>query len=315
MTILPVRKGSTYGWRSIALAASLPVFLTLHLCSTALAQDHDFCGTTIPPDEALGFVPLPEGDVFCPLIADPKSGYSYISYVRGTSSSALGTDLGSVGVADRFGLFRWGGPEVGEGFQVSLAGAVFAQFDLNTSSYDLINADYVVGLPVTMRRGFFSARLRIYHQSSHLGDEYVARPGVERENFAFNSGEAILSADGGPFRIYAGGEYVFNRNPESPETRLLHGGAELRQQGSGLRLGSIASVRVVAAADFKAVEALDWDVASSARAGFEISRAEETPHVGRRWSVLGHFYDGPSPYGQFFRANVQYYGVGIHFAL
>ena len=62
------------------------------------ATAHEYCGTNIPPDEAIGFVPLPEGDVFCPLIADPKAAYSYVSYVRGTSSSPLGTDLGSVGV-------------------------------------------------------------------------------------------------------------------------------------------------------------------------------------------------------------------------
>jgi hypothetical protein len=301
--------------RLIALLATILVLSAL-LRTDALAQgEHDYCGTNIPPDEAIGFVPLPEGDVFCPLIADPKSGYSFFSYVRGTSSSAFGTDLGSVGIADRFGLVRWGGPHAGDGFQISLAGAVFAQFDLDAPSFDLINADYVVGLPMTMRRGKVSARLRLYHQSSHLGDEYLLRPGVERENFAFESAEAMLSVDGGPLRLYGGGEYVFNRFPDDRETRVIHFGAELRQRGPGLRLGSIASVRVVAAGDFKAVEDLDWDVASSARAGFEISRPTTSTHVGRHWSILGHFYDGPSPYGQFFRANVRYYGVGLHFSL
>jgi|SRR5215471_1207155 len=316
MMIFPLRGAPRGSERSTARLASATVFLALLLSSTALAQqDHDYCGTSIPPDEATGFVPLPEGDVFCPLLADPKAGYSYVSYVRGTSSSALGTDLGSVGIADRFPLVRWGGPRPGEGIQLSLEGAVFAQFDLNTRSYDLINADYVVGVPVTMRRGPLSARLRVYHQSSHLGDEYLLRPGVQRENFAFESFEALLSAEHGLLRIYAGGEYVFDRNPSTAAARLVHAGVELRQQGSGVRLGSVASLRLVAAADFKAVEEQDWNVATSARAGFEVSRARATPHVGRRWSVLGHFYDGPSPYGQFFQSNVRYYGVGLHFAL
>src|SRR5262245_62765669 len=107
--------------RRIAVVASVSGLLTFCPLVPAQAQDeHDYCGTSIPPDEAVGFVPLPEGDVFCPLLADPKSGYSFVSYVRGTSSSALGTDLGSVGIADRFGLARWGGPAPGEGFQVSL---------------------------------------------------------------------------------------------------------------------------------------------------------------------------------------------------
>ena len=41
----------------------------------------------------------------------------------------------------------------------------------------------------------------------------------------------------------------------------------------------------------------------------------EALHASRRWSLLGHYYDGPSPYGQFFRSGVTYYGVGLHFAL
>jgi Protein of unknown function (DUF1207) len=275
----------------------------------------EYCGTNIPPDEAIGFVPLPEGDVFCPLIADPKAAYSYVSYVRGTSSSPLGTDLGSVGVADRFGLARWGGPRPGEGFQISLEGGVFAQFDLNTPSYDLINADYLVGIPLTYRWKMLSARARLYHQSSHLGDEFVLRSRIPRENFAFQSAEGILSLDAGPLRLYAGGEYQFNATPSEVETKLLHGGVELRQRAHALRLGQVASVRLVAAGDVKLVEDLDWEAAVSVRGGFEISRARESLHASRRWSLLAHFYDGPSPYGQFFRSNVRYYGAGLHFAL
>jgi hypothetical protein len=275
----------------------------------------EYCGTNIPPDEASGFVPLPEGDVFCPLIADPKAAYSFLAYVRGTSSSPLGTDLGSVGIGDRFGLARWGGPGPGEGFQISLEGSVFAQFDLNAASYDLINADYLVGAPVTFRWGGFSSRVRLYHQSSHLGDEFVLKSRIPRENFAFESAEAIVSVDGGPLRVYGGGEYLFGGTPSNVETQLLHGGVELRQRAGALRLGQVASLRLVAAADVKAVEDLDWKPAWSVAGGFEISRAREGQHAARRWSVLAHYYDGPSPYGQFFRSDVTYYGVGLHFAL
>jgi hypothetical protein len=61
---------------------------------------------------------------------------------------------------------------------------VFAQFDLDSTSDDLLNADYVVGLPLTFRRAGFSARGRFYHQSSHLGDELLLREenDLEREN-------------------------------------------------------------------------------------------------------------------------------------
>src|SRR5439155_25811262 len=65
----------------------------------------------------------------------------------------------------RFGLVRWNGRTPGMGAELSLAANVYTQFDFNTASYDLINADYVVGLPITFRWNRFSARLRLYHQS------------------------------------------------------------------------------------------------------------------------------------------------------
>jgi len=275
----------------------------------------DFCGPSIPADEALGFVPMPEGDVFCPLIADPKGMYSFASYVRGTSDSPLGTDVGSVGIADRFPLMRWGGPDPGEGLQIGLEGAVFAQFDLNSVSIDLLNADYIVGLPITARLGRMSTRLRVYHQSSHLGDEFLLRSGtVLRENFSFEAGEALLSGDIGFVRLYGGGEYVFSARPSAGViTHVVHGGIELRQKRGALHLGGIANVRLVAALDVKAVQVLDWEPAYSARGGFEIGRARPTQHVSRRVSLLAEFYSGRSPYGQFYHSDVRYYGLGLHF--
>ena len=273
-----------------------------------------YCGTQIPPDEAIGFVPLPEGDVFCPLIADPKAIHSFVSYVRGSSTSALGTDLGSVGVGDRYAIARWGGPTPGEGVQVGIEGAIFAQFDLNTPSYDLVNADYLAGVPLTLRRKWCSARIRVYHQSSHLGDEYLLRSHITRENLAYESLEGILSIDARALRIYAGGEYLFNGQPSSIETQLVHGGVELRQRGPLTGGGGLANVRFVAGADVKAVETLDWELGWSARAGFEVSSARRSAHASRSWSLVAEYYDGPSPYGQFFRSDVTYFGAGLHLA-
>jgi len=273
--------------------------------------DQSLCDTGIPADEKLGFVWFPRGDVFCPLIADPKGDGSFASYVRGTSASAFGTDIGSVGIGDQLGLFRTNGPSIGEGVQLSLAGNLYAQFDLNAPSFDLINADYLVGLRLTLRRGGFSSRVRLYHQSSHLGDEFILRGTVTRENLAFQAVEGLLSGDLGPLRVYGGGEYLFAASPREVETRLVHGGLELRQPGSLLPAGRLARARLVAGLDVKAVEDLDWAVAWSGRAGIEFGGGPGTDHRSRRWSLLGEYYDGPSPYGQFFRDNVRYYGVGF----
>jgi hypothetical protein len=273
------------------------------------------CGAGIPADEARGYVPLPRGDVFCPLVADPKSIQSYVSYLRGDARE-FATNVGSVGIGDAFGLFRVGGRAPGDGTQLSLAGAVFAQFDLASRSYDLLNADYLIGIPLTVRRGGFSMRLRVYHQSSHLGDEFLLRDDApDRENLSFESAEAILSQDVGPLRLYGGGEYFFRREPAELPEALGHAGVELRP-GGVVRFGTVGRVRLLLAADGKIVHQDTWDPTLSVRAGFEVGRGRETPGApGRRWSLLYEFYDGRSPYGQFHQQDIRLSGVGFHFTL
>ena len=270
------------------------------------------CDTGIPADELLGMVWFPRGELFCPLIADPKVEGSFASYVRGASSSAFGTDIGSVGIGDRLGIFRVNGPRVGEGVQLSLAGNVYAQFDLNTPSFDLINADYLLALPLTYHRRGFSTRLRLYHQSSHLGDEFLLRGTVIRQNLAFQSIEGLLSGELGPLRVYGGGEQLFGADPKEIEARIGHAGVEFRQPGSLLPVGGLRRARLVAGLDVKTVEDLDWAVAWSARAGIEVGGGPESTHRSRPWRLVGEYYDGPAPYGQFYRENVTYYGVGFH---
>jgi len=293
----------------IANAATVPV--------SAQVPAPTRCAVGIPESEQSGYVPLPRGDVFCPLLADPKGLRSFVSWLRETSDDG-DSDIASVGISDALGLLRWGGPRPGDGFQISLAGSVFAQFDLDKSSYDLINTDYIISLPITFRRGAFSTRFRLYHQSSHLGDEFLLSeedPTFVVENISYESAELIISLDGGAFRAYGGGEYLLRRDPSELERSVLHGGIELRPSRRLVRFGTVAGVRFVAAADVKASEQQDWEPAISLRAGFEFDRPRDTDPPGRRWGLLFDWYDGPSPYGQFFSSEVRWWGLGIHFTL
>jgi hypothetical protein len=82
-----------------------------------------------------------------------------------------------------------------------------------------------------------------------------------------------------------------------------------------VQFGSVAGVRFVVAGDFKASQEQDWKPSVSVRMGFEFDRPRDTDPPGRRWGLLFEAYTGPSPYGQFFRSDVQQIGAGIHFTL
>jgi Protein of unknown function (DUF1207) len=296
-------------------AAALLATTPLHAQDSYPAR----CGAGLPATSTAGYTPLPRGDVFCLLIADPKAPRSFVSMVReagNAAQSAASTTLASVGIGDVFPLGRWNGSTPGDGIQLSLSAGVFAQFDLGTASYDLVNADYVIGLPLTIRRGRNSMRLRIYHQSSHLGDEYLLRepPTVQdRENLSFESLEAIVSRDYGPLRGYAGGEWLVNREPADLARTVAHAGLEFRPMTWIIPLRKLGGFRVVAATDVKASKEQDWKPGISVRAGVEYDRASGSEPPGRRWSLLLEHYEGPSPYGQFFRERVRYSGIGVHF--
>jgi hypothetical protein len=287
---------------------------TLAVALPATAHEHAYvlrCGTGVHGGEAHGVVGVPQGDLFCPLVADPKAIRTFATFLRGEfPTSTADTDLASVGIGDSFGLVRFGGPDAGEGLQLGLEAAVFAQFDLDAASYDLLNADYVVGLPLTFRRSGFSARLRFYHQSSHLGDELLLRPEneIRRENLAFESLEVILSQELGPLRLYGGGEYLVNRRPSTLDEVVVHAGAEVRA-------GPVRGTRVVAAVDMKSTEQQEWQPSWSARAGVELAWWRNPDHPPRLVSVLAEFYDGPSPYGQFYLESIRYVGAGLHLQL
>lgn len=135
--------------------------------------------------------PFPENDVFRPLLADLKQPRFFATLQRihvSNPSPALNVGsrvtVGSVGFGETFGMV--GRRNGCDGWQVGILAGVFAQFNMDSGSTDLINADYVVGFPVSWRSGLVSARVRLYHQSSHLGDEFIlGNPGFQRVNLSF----------------------------------------------------------------------------------------------------------------------------------
>ena len=78
--------------------------------------------------------------------------------------------------------------------ELGIQAGVFAIFDLNSQSFDLINADYLVGIPLTIKTGNFANLTRIFHQSSHLGDEFLLRGQTnERINLSYEAVNSLLS--------------------------------------------------------------------------------------------------------------------------
>ena len=264
-------------------------------------------------NNATRITPLPTTQLFTPLRADPKEPRFFISALQ-VDSTPRDTTLGAVGFGEHFGIVRRETGN-GEGWQLGIAGAVFAQFDLETASSDLINADYVIGLPLTWRQGDWSGRLRLYHQSSHLGDEFLLSTQPQRVNLSFEAIEAIVAYDFGNLRLYGGGETLFDRDPADLGKHLLHAGLDWRGREVAFRLGDLGGARWVAGLDIQRWQQNDWANQISAKVGLEFAPHGASGRAGRSWNTMLEFYDGPSPYGQFYPLDLRYWGIALQLGL
>ena len=276
--------------------------------------------------------PFPDDDVFRPLLADPKQPQFYFRY-QNVRLRDVGENLstGSVAVGEYFGLIGRRQEKDCDGGQLGITGGVFAQFDLGADSYDLINADYNLGLPFSYRRGPLSFRLRPYHQSSHIGDEFLLNhPQFNRVNFTYEEVEAILSYDVllrsilvHELRFYGGGGWMFDREPRIHRAKAQWG-IEIR--GTGSRRAFLTKVmqkkteeqeeRQVTGLPFigldvKQFEQHHWNLETSVIAGMEYFRAS----THRRLRLYVTYYHGFNPYGQFFISEkIESYGAGLSLA-
>lgn len=247
---------------------------------------------------------LPTNDLFSPLIADPKEPRFFMS-ARSYHTPTDTVNIAAVGFGESFGLYRRPGKHPGDGLQLGISGGLLAQFNLDAPSFDLINADYILGLPITYRRGSLSARVRLYHQSSHLGDEFVLSANPDRVNLSYEAVDALVSYDLGAWRVYGGGEYLIHHEPSSLKPASLHAGMEYRGTNKVWGIG-----RLVGGLDLKSREEHDWSVDTSLSAGFEFG----DPTPGRRKvRLMLDAYHGYAPHGQFYTDRVTYYGMGAGF--
>ena len=246
---------------------------------------------------------FPTGDLFRSLIADPKQPQFFLSLNRFESSGTRYTSA-SVGFGETFGLYKFFGIREGDGLQLSVEGAIFSQFNLNTPSFDLINADYTIGIPFTYRHGDNSLRFRIYHQSSHLGDELLlsANP-PDRVNLSYEAIELIYSREWRGWRVYGGGEYLIHNDPGDLKPLSAHWGIEYLSTNPLVLTG-----RPIVGVDMKSYEEHNWAIDTSVKAGLEFGH----PNPGqRRLRVMALWYKGFDPRGQFYINRVEYYGMGI----
>lgn len=248
---------------------------------------------------------LPKGHLFGALLADPRWPHFSAAYTYYIDDREV-KNVAAVSFGETFPLYRGNGPIAGQ-WEVGLQAGVFAIFDLDAESKDLINADYFVAAVAAYRQGGLSVLGRLFHQSSHLGDEFVLRNRANRVNLSYEGVDLKVSYDFPyGFRLYGGGGFLFDQEPSDLEPWLTQVGVEFRSPWTLWN----PQTRLVGAVDIKNDQENDWRANVSLRAGVQFDSVQI---LGRSLQLLLHYFNGYSPNGQFYNRQIQYVGFGAHF--
>jgi hypothetical protein len=274
------------------LRSRLPAFLLL----AALAA---------PAAAAVDLFPRPN-EIFPALIADPRHIQLSASYYRldgrNTSDLALG---------HAWGLTRW---RTGQNqdwlWETDLEGMATSRFHIAGGVNEFETVDFLAGLPVTVRRGDVSFKGGLFHQSSHLGDDYIRRTGDSGFRYSVEGLRAQAALEPCAFaRAYAGAEYLLHSVP-SPRRWSLQGGLEASSPDLGLSKEVPTSLFV--AEDLQWKERVAWNTDSHTLAGVKI-RFRESPTRALR--VAFGYFTGHSPYGQFYAGRTHYADLSLSLEL
>jgi len=258
---------------------------------------------------------LPEDPVlFRPLIASPRQ----ITYSVGWrfNDQALVKNVIDVSYGDSVAFYRWCdiGPWCGQ-LQIELEGALWAVFDPLHDSSPLVNADYYVGVPITYAFDNWAFRLRGYHISCHIGDEFLLNhPGFDRRNPSAEFLDFYVSTDyTDEIRLYAGVGIVLAQDESFRCGRSYYeAGMEIRMP----RLGFINECSQVYGMPFFAADFLY-------QGGMQRDHINQTYVMGYEWGKLCglqrklrlfiEYHDGYSVEGQFCCLPTNYFSIRMSY--
>lgn len=255
--------------------------------------------------ESLDLFPRPN-EIFPLLIADPRHIQIAASYYR-----LDGANTSDVALGHSWGISRWRAGDMQDWlWEVDVEGMAYSRFRVGGGVNEFETVDFFLNLPVTVRRGDVAFKGTVFHESSHLGDDYIRRTG--NTGFRYSNEGLRLQTSLEPRRwgrLYAGSTYLFHRVPDERDLSA-QGGFELFTDD--LTRTKRARTRLFVGQDFQSHQDVKWNVDSHTVAGVKLNFRENLTRAMR--FQLGYF-DGHSPFGQFYTKREHYFDLSLVFEL
>ncbi|MEX0892930.1 MAG: DUF1207 domain-containing protein [Gemmatimonadota bacterium] len=188
----------------------------------------------------------------------------------------------------------------GGGWALTGQAAAFARFRIELPSRDNLAEDWLVAGAIEARWDRLALRARIRHQSSHMGDEFMATAGAGRIEYGGEELDVLAARffGAGAWRLYGGGTWIFRSYTDKTAVlRALERGDRFQLQGGAdgaWRPWADPRHTVVAGVDARLAERTDYRLQLAAVAGWRFAN----PHGELGFQLRVH--DGPSFQGEFF---------------
>jgi len=183
---------------------------------------------------------------------------------------------------------------------------------VNGTYCELFNTDYLLGLPLDYAVDRWAFRLRLYHISSHLGDEFIANHPEYvflRVNPSFEALEFFTSCQVTRYlRLYAGPGFILHSDKTFPmDNFYVEYGGEWRFLPVRFCYQQLYGTFFLAL-DVQNWQVRNWDFDWTVKGGYEISKLAG---IGRKIRLFAEYHDGFSYEGQFFLERTHYGQFGI----
>ena len=204
-------------------------------------------------------------------------------------------------------FFTW--PKSDEkSFDLGLEGGALTQFEWTSRGGDfqrnILSTDFWIGFPFVMYFKPWTIRIRLYHLSSHMGDDYMIRNKVTsyiNNNNNYEQLDVTASYLLKDFRFYFGaGVVVRAAQPRKP--MVLTGGMDYL-----LSLNKKGSIKFYAGFYADSKQDHGFTPALNIGTGIQFGKPDRRP-----FKILITYFMGPLPYSVFEGEIVQWLGAGIY---
>ena len=258
------------------------------------------------PSGGWGWEILPDGLIYRSYLAGPRESRLALHTFHNESTSDRSVWMWDATLGGRKGLLRYGNgdPTNPVGFQVDLEGAAVVRLNLDEER-DVDASDFRFGVPLSYTAGDgVSYKFGYYHVSSHLGDELIARTGVNsrinyvRDAIIFGVSQQVTPC----WRVYGETAFAFF-TAGGAEPWEFQFGAEYSRPGATGPWGT-----PFFATNAHLREELDFGGDWTLQTGWLWRGA-----TGSMLRLGLHYMNGKSTQYQFFRQNEEQVGLGLWF--